>query len=181
MIKEVKEFIEAFLEAELKAKTASFKPDIVKSEEAIKELYDYCTKDCFNRLGIIIPVHIWDSEFYEKKKDVQFTVPRHLYKISKYKNIKYGEIYLVYVSLFIDSERRKNYFDLTYCFIVTKLEGQYKIISQWMVDLDNEKKWLFSFGDTDVKINRPGEFIETERYIEPIHDEEGMAKYKRDE
>ena len=181
MIKEVKEFMDTFLQAELKAKTLDVKKDTNKAEQAIKELYDYCIKECDNRLGVVTPIRVMDDSYYEKRQNVQYIIPRHLYKISKYKNPKYEEVYLVYVSIFINSERVKNYFEMTYCFMVVKLEGKYKIISQWMIDLDNKKNWIFSFGDPDIDINSPGEFQETERYLDPINDEDGMEKFKKDE
>ena len=184
MIKEVKEFLEAFFQKELKARTAFLKPDNEKAESSVRELHKYCIEDCYNRLGVVTPVKVMSHSFYEDYAHFQgYTIPRHLYKISKYKNIKYGEFYLAYVSDFIPDEDWADIYRMQYCFLVAKVGQEYKVVGEASSDPDDRSKWDYDFGDPDINFNSLGEFIETERYIEPIDDKDNpsLEKYKRDE
>ncbi len=181
MISEVKLFMEAFFLAELRAKTLDLQPNLEEAEKAIKQLYDFATEDCINRFDVILPVSAQSEAFYQRYQDVEFSIPRHLFKISHYENKKHKEIYYVYTSIFLSSTRHKNFFRMMDCFLVASIAKHYKVIGKAGMDPDDTSKWVYYYGDKSVKFNAPGKFLGVERYLEPVDDEDKMAKYYRDE
>ncbi len=181
MISEAKTFVEAFFKAELKAKTLRLKSNIEEAEQAINFLYGFATEDCYNRFGAILPVSVKSKSFYEKYKGVQFTIPRHIFKISNYKNKKYENLYYVYVSSFLTDDDDKDYFRMTNCFLIALVKGQYKIVGEASMDPDNKSIWIYEYGDNAINFDSPGELVEIKRYLEPVHDHDNMAKYYKNE
>lgn len=97
-MEEIKKFIGAFLKTEAEASDASVKPNLVDYNEKLNFMNSFFVEELYNKFGLVPQNKLKNDEFYERWKDKSPARVRHIYKISYYKDSKYGNIYVVYIS-----------------------------------------------------------------------------------
>ena len=180
MISDVKIFMEIFFTAELNARNGSIRPDIVFFNNQLDVMNSYCITELHDSFGMIKQKYSESDDFYEDYKDSEYTHKRLLFKISKYNNKKYGELYLAYISMFSSIKQTYKIFE---CLFIGKINNEYKIIrSFWFAKGDGIiPSWNGGVGDHDINFETAGELVAIERYIEPADDEYSMEEYRKDE
>lgn len=117
-----------------------------------------------------------DEVFFEELFLMLEIRPRHLYKISHYKNSKYGDLWACYVSVPNSYMNTKRIND---CYIVAEINGELKIVAKFGPDID-QPKWKFYGGDRELKMNKLGKLLFIERIMEPVDDAWSMKQYNKD-
>jgi hypothetical protein len=119
------------------------------------------------------------SERYYKEV-VEFEEPvntRHLYKISEYNNEEYGKIWACYVSVANPIEGITKL--LSNCFIVVKIDEDYKIVAKFVPDMDTDK-WRHVGGNESINYYKLGKPIAIERIMSPENDKWSIEEYLKD-
>jgi len=178
MINEVKSFLDNFFQAEIDARNAAMKPDIEDANNKVDKLHSFVTQELQNSFGVIKSSTPLPDFIYKKFENSFISQARHLYKISEYKNPTYGSLYFSYVSNY---NPPSTVFILFQCFVVGRVDGQYKIIMTALVDKDsNPPTWSVTGDEKEFSFDSPGELIKVERYLEPKDDSYSMEIYKKD-
>ncbi|WP_196887661.1 hypothetical protein [Aureivirga sp. CE67] len=176
----IKEFLKSFFNAEAVAKDAMLIPDLKSLTDKVNILNEFCIKELDNAFVAKMDNLLPDG-FYKRAMGSKKFQPRHLFKISHYINDKYGDLYLAYVSEpNTDSKYDLEYFD---CFFITKINNEYKIIRDFFVHKDRDMgtiNWNPHHGDRDIDFDTVGEYISSERYLEPSECEFSMKDYLAD-
>jgi len=177
-MKEIKEFIENYMDAEFKANKGKYDIKVTNSqyEELEKKAYAFyhsLTPNPFGRGGSIDDIigdETWVNRYAKKCEKI---IPRTLFQIKQYKNPKLGEglpRWLVNDELFAcyTSYTENNDMPLDYStvFYVAETNEGLKIIYKIRYDSD-VPEWRHSH---DLKINQvknPGKLIAVEKYQAP--------------
>ncbi len=117
------------------------------------------------------------EDFFEDLDIMVKIRSRHLYKISEYNNEKYGTIWACYASVANPAGIRTK--SLANCFIVAKIDEDYKIVAQFNPDMDT-KIWSFRGGDRTIEYRKLGKPIAIERIMSPDNDEWSIEEYLKD-
>jgi hypothetical protein len=178
-MEEVKSFINAFLKAEAEASDASITPNLEDYNKKLSFMNSFCVEELHNKFGMIPSEELEDEEFYESWEDADSSNTRHLYKISHYKDDKYDDVYVVYIS-----ERNPNDEIFLYgkCLFVAKIDNQIKIIKSYSFGDEMLVKDKFEGGQglEDISFKTLKKPVKIERYLEPVDDEDGMEHYLKD-
>lgn len=177
----IKEFILKFLDKEAECWTRLHSNDLNAFNNCVKELYNMAIKDLDEGLGIFE-----EKELIEEENPTIYR-PRHLYKISTYKNEIYDNIYVAYVSnITTDPDPDPLLGTVFEAFIISEIENELKVIGT-MVRYKNRSTmkvegWKASvYNPSDLDNNKLGEFISTERYFEPGNrDNFSLEEYLKD-
>lgn len=173
----IRNFVKDFLLAEVEAANYQDYSNRAIAKEKVEAFYSSCLEPLKDKLGVV-----YDEEdlfgFEDTPEDYKH--PRHLFKISHYKNEIYGNIFLAYVSGFLFDDDIAERYRMTDCFCIATIKDELKIIKLSGVDLDTGE-WIDLLGTSDISIENLGTFIAAERYLEPVHDKDNMAKYLADE
>tara|TARA_B110000211_G_C13924505_1_gene484297 strand:+ start:295 stop:834 length:540 start_codon:yes stop_codon:yes gene_type:complete len=177
---EVKNIVIEFFNTELKARGFQFSENREKAQDEINHYYNFCIEDLHEMLGISF---LREDELDEDEIEEEvYETPRYIFKISNYKNDIYGEIYIVYCSGFLSSPMFSEVLNMTDFYILGKIESQgWKVLKNGAIDFDNPENWEDGHGPEDLSIKKLGQFISTERYLEPEDDDDEMKKYLADE
>ncbi|BDD07455.1 hypothetical protein [Aureibacter tunicatorum] len=174
-------FLNNFFLAEISTKQAKLKPDLNEYNMKLNHMNSQCIDELNNSFGLIPINKLKDSEYYKKWENGFDYKPRIIFKISHYKNEKYKDLYLAYISISNpDKVFNLKYFD---CFFIAKIENQYKIVRKYFVHKNrenNEVSWNPHNGDKDIDFYSAGDLISCERYIEPSRCEFSMKDYLED-
>ncbi|MGL6126832.1 hypothetical protein [Chryseobacterium artocarpi] len=177
-MKEIKKFISAFLMAEAEASDASIKPNLVDYNKKLNFMNSFCVEELYNKFGMIPQDELESEEFYETWKDAESSSPRHIYKISNYKDDRYRDVYVVYIS-----ERNPDDEIFLYgeCLFVTNIDNELKIIKNYTFGDDRGKdKFVANQGLKDISFKTLKKPAKIERYLEPLDDNDGMEHYLKD-
>lgn len=178
-MKQVKEFILRFLVKEAECWSRLHLNDLGAFNQCIRELYAMAIDDLDEGLGIFE-----EDELTEEENPIIYK-PRHLYKLSSYKNQIYGEIWVAYVSIknpIVEPDKNR----LTDGFIISQIENEFKIIGTMGIKLNSATMavmgWKGSvYNPSDLNIKKLGKFVEAERYFEPTNrDNFSLEEYLRD-
>lgn len=180
MIK-IKEFILKFLDKEAECWTRLHSNDLNTFNNCVKELYGMAIHDLDEGLGIFE-----ETELTEEENPTIYK-PRHLYKISIYKNEIYEDIFVAYVSnITTDPDPDPLLGTIFEAFIINDIENELKIIGT-MARYKNRSTmkvegWKANvYNPSDLDISKLGEFISTERYCEPGNrDDFSLEEYLKD-
>jgi len=176
MQKKITEFLDFLFKKEQEAIHASNKKELFEEYNTLaKEIKSYMN-DSSVGLGLPILSNPKPDFFYDE--NTPYPNIRHLYKISKYKNNKYGTIWACYISN--PNPKNSSVRMLTKCFIITKQNEGFKIISEQGID-PNTNKWYFYGGDEDnsLRIHSLGTPIQIDRYLEPVNHDIGLEFYNK--
>lgn len=178
-MKEVKNFISAFLKAEVEASDASIKPNLEDYNKKLNFMNSFCVEELYDKFGMVPLNELEDDEFYETWKDANSSNVRHIYKISHYNDDKYGDVYLVYIS-----ERNPDDEIFLYgkCLFVANINNELKIIKNYTFgDIRAIKdKFEVNQGLEDISFKILKKPINIERYLEPVDNEDAMEHYLKD-
>ncbi|MCX8525613.1 hypothetical protein OF897_16995 [Chryseobacterium formosus] len=177
-MEEIKKIISEFLKAEAEASDASVKPNLEDYNKKLNFMNSFCVEELHNKFGLVSQNKLKNDEFYERWKDKNSARTRHIYKISQYKDDKYGDVYVAYVS-----ERNPDDEIFLYgeCLFVTSIDSELKIIKNYTFGEDRGKdKFVANQGLKDISFKTLKKPINIERYLEPVDDEDGMEHYSKD-
>ena len=182
MLEDIKKFIEEISQIEVIANNASLSSNVHFSNKHIGIYYSYFVDEITNRMGIIVrPQKGLDTEdSSEEELESTYKHLRRLYKISHYQNDYFGEVYLCYTSGFIPNDFAAMVESMIDCLIVAKIDEQYKVIMHAGLDPETDK-WMDFVGSEHISLKKPGKLMSIERLIEPIDDDDEMAKYLAEE
>lgn len=178
-MKDIQNFISKFFQAELDARNAYIKPDVAFALKQLEIFHSYSINLLHNKYGITkngIP----DEDLYEAMEGVEYDQLRQLFKISQYKNKKHGNLYLAYASNVNPLPRIFRMFE---CFFIAKIGGEFKVIQTALFSSGEGEipYWSLGSGDEDISFDSAGQFVATERFLEPKNDPYSMEEYKKDQ
>ncbi|WP_336691064.1 MULTISPECIES: hypothetical protein [unclassified Chryseobacterium] len=178
-MKEIRNFIDTFLKTEIEASDASIKPDLEDYNKKLDFMNSFCVEELHNKFGMIPHNELKSEEFYERWKEVDSANKRNVYKLSHYKNDKYEDIYVVYLSL---SNPINGIFRYGDCLFITRIDGNLKIVKQYLFsnDVGKKRKFKYPVGLEDISFDILKKPIHVERYLEPVNDKEAMEHYSKD-
>ena len=111
--------------------------------------------------------------------------PRYLYKLSKYKNKTYDEIWVAYLST-KNPVGKPGDVVISDSFIISEVENNFKLIGVMGLKLNDltmkVNVWKGNiYNPSDLDIKKPGEFISGERYCQPgNYDNFSLEEYLKD-
>jgi len=178
-MEEVRNFITAFLKAEVEASNASIKPTLEDYNKKLNFMNSFCVEELHNKFGMIPNNELKSEEFYERWKDADASNIRHIYKISHYEDDKYDDVYVVYLST---GNPIEEIFTYGACLFITKINNDLKVVKKYIFGDEMLLKDKFEGGqgleDISFKILKKPIYIE--RYLEPLDDKDGMEHYLKD-
>ncbi|MFC3158008.1 hypothetical protein SAMN05443633_104350 [Chryseobacterium arachidis] len=172
-MEKVKEFILKFLNKESECWNRLHSNELDAFNQEVREFRSMAIEGVEKGLGISERTDFGIFTRTEKEiADNPITYkPRHLYKLSAYKNEIYGDIWVAYVSSTTTDSDPKAY-TIFEAFMISEIEDELRIIGT-MIKYKNRSTmkvegWKASvYNPSDLDIKKLGEFIETERYLEP--------------
>jgi len=175
-MEKIKEFLEFLFKKEQEAVNYGYFRDKIEEYNKVSlEIKSYMNDE---PVGFGLPQRYEpkSDRYYKAKENAPYPTPRHLYKISHYKNKDYGDLWACYVSIVNSYMNTKRIND---CFIVAEINGELKIVAKFGPDID-QPKWKFYGGDRELKINKLGKLLSIERIMEPIDDAWSIEQYNKD-
>ena len=180
---EVTAFIQDFFHSEEKAIFLRRFPNLEEYYRKLDQMNSFALSTLEGKFGLRkISEGYYDEEEYQEMAEMPPPIPRHLFKISHYKQAKYGDLWACYVSN--SNPGRFSYFNTLF---VAKVEGELKIVGKgsWGGESDYDrgvKNWHSGPGhdDDDINIHQLGTPITIERYVDPKDCEFSMKDYLAD-
>lgn len=154
---------------------------------SVRELYEMATERAAKGLGISerTDFGIFTRTAEEIKENPLINKPRHLYKLSRYKNKMHGDVWVAHVSN--PNPRREIAKRLFFeGFIISKIENELKIIGKMIINSNRlttaVNGWKGNvYNPSDLDMNKLGEFISLERYFGPgKRDDFSLVEYFKD-
>ena len=178
-MEEIKNFIHEFLSAEALALDASTKPDLKDYNSKLVSMNNFCIKELYNKFGMIPLTELEDDDFYEEWKDAEPVKLRNIFKISRYKDDVYDDIYIGYIS---PSNPNGRVFRYGECIFVTKIGVELKVVKNYTFgdSMRIKKKFETGQGLENISFETLHNPIEIERYMPPTHDKDAMEHYLAD-
>lgn len=178
IFKDIHNFSAKFFQAELDARNAYIKPDVELALKKLDTFHSFSVEELHDKFGITkngIP----DEDLYEDMEGVSYKQPRHLFKLSQYKNKKYGDLYLAFVSTF---NPKPNVFMMFQCFFVANIDGKLKIINAPIFSEGEGETpyWTKGQGRLDATFDTVGELVKVERFVEPSDDPYSIKEYTKE-
>lgn len=176
MEKEILLFLENWFNAEIKARNAALQDNRKMALQTLEVMNSYSIKELHNMFHVTpnpIPEHIrkrFETRKFEKK--------RYIYKLCHYKNKKYNDLFIAWVSGF---NPKDHYKVIGAALFIAKVEGKWKIIRLYGFDDDeSDAPWYQNTGDRDVGFKTAGKLIEIYRYLEPDGEKTSLFEYRQD-
>ena len=172
-MEKAKEFILKFLDKEAECWTRLNSNELDAFNQAVREFRSMAIEGVEKGLGISERTDFGIFKRTEKEiaENPLIIRPRHLYKLSAYKNKIYGDIWVAYVSI-KNPVGNPNESVFSDGFIMSEIDNEFKIIGIMGVKLNNltmnATGWKGSvYNPSELDIKKLGEFVSTERYSEP--------------
>lgn len=174
-----KEFIENFIKQEAQTIYLRRQPNLEAYNEALQKMNDYCVQSLHNKFGMLPLSKLDNKKYYTQWSNKKSPNARHLYKISHFKNDKYSDVYVAYLS---ERAPMDNMFGYGDCLFITKVNDDFKIIKTYAFgsEMMSKKKFDISLGSEDISFELLSPFVETKRYQKPEDDEGAMEHYQKD-
>ncbi|MCT4615114.1 MAG: hypothetical protein N4A49_09610 [Marinifilaceae bacterium] len=158
-------FIKSFFEVEAEVRFKNFSAEKDYFNKQLEKMNSFCARELHSKFGMVAL-----KPEDEIMQDTSYPNLRQLFKISLYTNPIYGDMFLAYCS---DHNPDNDYLEYWDCFLVTKIEGNLRIIKRFYFDDDldttsTEKFWKESHGVKDINFSNLGEFKNSIRIKEPI-------------
>jgi hypothetical protein len=175
-MKEPQLFILHFVEKEAEAWTRREQGDLNAYNYSVKELYDLAIEELDEAFGILIKKELKHSTTFKCN-------PRLLFKLSKYRNDLYGDIWVAYTSM--KNPDTESPGGLSEGYIISIVDGELKIVGHMWLALDElymePSNWEASmYNPSNIDIHNLGEFIYAERYKQPDDDGFSVEDYLKD-
>lgn len=175
-MKEIKDFINYYIDLQLKKESAHHDADIKTHNEIVSRISTLCHPNLVMAKNIREPLSFIDQKYMASLKGID-ALPRVIFKLSEYKkgDVKYWACYL-------SQEERKPGTALIYsqCLLATHIEGKLKFVSKYFTDYDSGH-WRFGGGAENYEdFYSIGELVQIERFQEP-DDERGKIHFNIDE
>ncbi|BDD07393.1 hypothetical protein [Aureibacter tunicatorum] len=141
--------------------------DIFESE--LKKLNTYCTIKFKNK--IVSGRSKQEASYYDQYKDIEMSNPRKLLKLSHYAGSEYGDVYVAYTTgVNPITKRRIRFMD---CFFIIKEGSLWKFAKNYYFDdpMLVKEEWGEGPGENNITFETIGDFVETQRFIEPVDDD----------
>ncbi|WP_426473903.1 hypothetical protein [Chryseobacterium balustinum] len=186
-MEKAKEFILEFLDKEAECWTRLNSNELDAFNQVVREFRNMAIERVEKGLGISerIDFGIFTRTEKEIAENPLINKPRHLYKLSAYKNKMYDEIWVAYVSTKNPiGEPNKSVFSNG--FIMSEIDNEFKIIGIMGVKLNNLTMnvtgWKGNiYNPSGLDIKKLGKFVSTERYSEPDNrDDFSLNEYLKD-
>jgi hypothetical protein len=178
-MEEIKIFVNSFTKQEAKTTSLRRHPNLEVYNNALQEMNNYCVESLHNTFGMVPLKRIYDQEYYDKWSKKKDASPRHLYKISHYKNDIYDDVYVAYVSERNPSDEIFLYGE---CLFVARINNELKIIKNYTFgdELLVKDKFEANQGLENISFETLSNPINIVRYMAPDDDEDGMEHYLQD-
>ena len=177
-MKNIIEFCNHFFEIERLTIDELGKLNLTGYNESLKKMNDFLALELINSFNMIFLEKFDDEiiEFY-KENPPQEAISRYLYKVNKYQNDSYGEMYGAYVSGANPWMKEMNEI-----LVITKLEKQLKIVVRLLYGVDEfgKQRWIFLEHDGGLKLTDFKNPLEVLK-IMPPEDIDGIELYKKDD
>lgn len=186
-MEKAKEFIIKFLDKEAECWTRLNSNELDAFNHAVREFRSMAIEGVEKGLGISerIDFGIFTRTEKEIADNPLINKPRHLYKISTYKNKIYGDIWVAYVSNRNPrGEINKSVFFEG--FIIGDIENKLKIIGKMIINTNRLTMavtgWKGNiYNPSELDIKKLGKFVEAERFSEPDNcDNFSLNEYLKD-
>ena len=180
-MKEIKDFIDTFLNYEAIAFYKRLKPDLAAFNEAYDNMNGCTVGALSGQMGLIKKEKLDSPDFYENYKNIAPFNPRHLYKISHYKHEEFKDVWVVYTSA---TNPRPAVKLLSYALFVIKEHGDFKIARDYVYS-DNHGMnltfdWVGLQGLQALTFESLGELVGIERYVEPLEFQDSLKLYQEE-
>lgn len=178
-MKEVKEFITRFLQAEAETTFLMRQPNLKNYNNALQKMNAYCVEPLQNKFGLVTLNELDEPEYYEKWSTKKHPNPRHIYKISQCHDEIYNDVYVVYVS---EKNPDDEIFQYGMCLFITIINDELKIIRNYSFGDAMRVKDKFEAGQgfSDISFKTLKKPIAIERYQKPEDDKDAMEHYEMD-
>lgn len=175
-MEDIKNFVKSFSLQEAETIYLRRQPNMEQYNNALKKMNDYCVESLHNKFGMLPLQKLDDKKYYNQWSKKKYPNPRYLYKISHYKNVSYGDVYVVYVS---ERAPMDNMFGYGDCLFVTKINDELKIVKDYAFgdEMMSKKKFDISLGFEDISFATLKELVEVGRYMEPEDDNDAKEHY----
>ncbi|MDI1257322.1 MAG: hypothetical protein PSV16_14605 [Flavobacterium sp.] len=176
----IKTFLENFTKQEAETIYLFRQPNIEEFNKALQKMNEYSVDDLHNKFGMIPSTQLEEPEFYEQWSTKKYPNPRHIYKISQYKDDIYGDVYVAYLSV---RNPIAEIFTYGGCLFISRIDNELKIIKFYTFGdpMLIKKKFETSvggFGDISFKTLKSP--VSVERYREPEDEDDSMEHYNKD-
>ncbi len=175
-MEEIKNFVISFTKQEAETIYLMRQPNLETYNMALQKMNNYCVESLHNKFGMIPLMELDDQEYYDTWSKKKYPNPRHIYKISHYKEDSYGDVYVVYLST---GNPIVEIFTYGTCLFITKINNNLKIIKKYVFGNEMLVKDKFEGGQglEDISFKTLKKPILIERYLEPLDDKDGMEHY----
>lgn len=177
-MEEIEGFLKGVFLLEQKAIDARRYPAISVFNEKFNELMLHSnSEDIKFEMGVLddpLP-----DFMYEAMQSSPEPIPRHIFKISKYANAKYKEIYACYVSGRKPPPTVGLYGN---CYMIGWVGNHLKFVGQYHFTTRalSKRRWTFTGGDRDLTFKNLGKPVEILRLLPPKDDPDSMEDYLLD-
>ena len=186
-MKKIKEFSEKILAKEAECWTHLNQNDLNAFNKSVREFRNMAIEEVDKNLGISerSDFGIFKRSEKEIAENPLVNKPRHLYKLSAYKNKTYGNIWVAYASN-PNPRREINKSVFFEGFIIGEIENELKIIGKMIINISRLNMVVTGwkggvYNPSDLDIKKLGKFISTERYSEPGNqDNFSLEEYLKD-
>lgn len=167
-----------FLKKEAECWTKSELNDVQSFNKCVQELYAMATDDMDEAFGV------FEEDELDLESEPTTYNPGYLFKLSKYSNREFGNIWVAYTS-YKNPFGEPNNTSFARAFIISKFDKEFKIIGVMSVALNESTLepvgWKKSvYNPPNLNIHDLGEFIAAERYFEPKDDGFSLQDYLAD-
>ncbi|WP_196887655.1 hypothetical protein [Aureivirga sp. CE67] len=164
-------FLEVAFREEVTYEYAFRQPDKKALDEIVRSFNDrHCTLN-FKNVIVKNRLSFNPDEYYEEGKDLPMSEPRKLLKLSHYTGSEYGDVYLAYTTMVNPLDD----YDLEFmdCFFIIKEGDQWKFAKNYYFGdpMNYKDHWIEGPGENELTFETIGDFVETQRFIEPVDDD----------
>lgn len=166
----IKQFTEDFLNAEaISFDTRTKIKDLQEINAAFNKMHSYTVPELEGMLGQIYLSELRDDSYYESNKSNTDSIPRYLFKISRYKHPKYNDVWIAYTS---PRSPDADFPTLSNAFFIVKEDGAFKVGSHSVYSNKRGMSYAFDWewmaGIKELTFDNLTVPEEIERYREPF-------------
>ncbi|MDO6675255.1 hypothetical protein Q4517_06795 [Tenacibaculum sp. 1_MG-2023] len=180
-MEQIKIFLDRFTQIEAQANYLRLKPNVKNYNNAYEQMNTFLIKELAGQMGLLKLEKLESEKFYNDYKDSEPFNTRKVYKISHYKHEKYKDVWVAYTS---EINPFDDFNTMSESLFIIREGENYKIAKQYIYSSyssdGNETSWEELQGDKCLTFSSLGGYVNSERYDEPLDDEESMKMYLED-